>query len=178
VRVQVDKEAVNFIEHGVGACVGTVDFIDDDDRRQARFESFESTKRVCGSTPSAASTRSRMPSAILSTRSTSPPKSLWPGVSMMLIFSSGAVRLHQAQRSVLRHDGDAAFALEVHRVHDAVAHFLIGAKGVGLSQHRINKGCFAVVNVRHNRQIANVVTCRMFIVCCHNPDSIQTEAKL
>src|ERR1043166_4699259 len=36
--------------------------------------------------PSAASTRSRQPSAMRRTRSTSPPKSWWPGVSMMLIF--------------------------------------------------------------------------------------------
>jgi hypothetical protein len=32
-----------------------------------------------------------------------------------------------------------------------------------------------VVNVRYNRQIANVVTCRMFFMCCHNSDSILIE---
>src|SRR5258707_10377871 len=48
---------------------------------------FFNTKRVCGIGPSAASTSSRQPSAILSTRSTSPPKSAWPGVSMMLILT-------------------------------------------------------------------------------------------
>ena len=47
---------------------------------------FWSTKRVCGIGPSKASTSSRHPSAMLSTRSTSPPKSAWPGVSMMLIL--------------------------------------------------------------------------------------------
>ncbi len=46
------------------------------------------TKRVCGSGPSAASTSSITPSTIFSTRSTSPPKSAWPGVSTMLIFTS------------------------------------------------------------------------------------------
>ena len=40
----------------------------------------------CGIGPSKASTRSRHPSAILSTRSTSPPKSECPGVSIILIF--------------------------------------------------------------------------------------------
>ena len=38
--------------------------------------------------PSNASTMSRAPSAMFSTRSTSPPKSAWPGVSMTLIFTS------------------------------------------------------------------------------------------
>ena len=36
--------------------------------------------------PSTASTSNRQPSAIFMTRSTSPPKSAWPGVSMMLIL--------------------------------------------------------------------------------------------
>src|SRR5439155_3268356 len=46
------------------------------------------TKRVCGSGPSLASTRSRTPSTIVSPRSTSPPKSAWPGVSTMFTFVS------------------------------------------------------------------------------------------
>src|SRR4051812_31868275 len=41
------------------------------------------TNRVCGSGPSLASTRSSTPSTIVSPRSTSPPKSAWPGVSTM-----------------------------------------------------------------------------------------------
>ena len=49
---------------------------------------LRSTKRVCGSGPSLASTSSSTPSTIVSPRSTSPPKSAWPGVSMMLIFTS------------------------------------------------------------------------------------------
>ena len=47
---------------------------------------FCSTKRVCGIGPSKASTNSSTPSAIFSTRSTSPPKSAWPGVSITLIL--------------------------------------------------------------------------------------------
>ena len=45
------------------------------------------TKRVCGIGPSNASTSSITPSTIFSTRSTSPEKSAWPGVSTMLIFT-------------------------------------------------------------------------------------------
>ena len=45
---------------------------------------LRSTKRVCGSGPSEASTSSSTPSTIVSPRSTSPPKSAWPGVSTML----------------------------------------------------------------------------------------------
>mmetsp|Transcript_46303 Transcript_46303/g.122044 ORF Transcript_46303/g.122044 Transcript_46303/m.122044 type:complete len:226 (-) Transcript_46303:370-1047(-) len=47
---------------------------------------FLSTKRVCGFGPSCASTTSSTPSTMLRTRSTSPPKSAWPGVSTMLTW--------------------------------------------------------------------------------------------
>jgi hypothetical protein len=43
------------------------------------------TNRVCGSGPSLASTSSSTPSTMVRPRSTSPPKSACPGVSMMLM---------------------------------------------------------------------------------------------
>ena len=52
-----------------------------------RPSAFFSTKRVCGMQPSNASTSSRTPSTIIRMRSTSPPKSAWPGVSTILIFT-------------------------------------------------------------------------------------------
>ena len=48
---------------------------------------FLRTKRVCGNGPSEASTSSMTPSTIARVRSTSPPKSAWPGVSTILIFT-------------------------------------------------------------------------------------------
>ena len=55
---------------------------------------LRSTNRVCGSGPSLASTSSRQPSTMPRIRFTSPPKSAWPGVSMMLMVTgepSGAM---------------------------------------------------------------------------------------
>ena len=49
---------------------------------------LRSTNRVWGSGPSDASTRRITPSTISRPRSTSPPKSAWPGVSMMLMTAS------------------------------------------------------------------------------------------
>src|SRR5439155_371704 len=48
---------------------------------------FFRTNRVCGSGPSAASTRRSTPSTSVSVRSTSEPKSAWPGVSTMLMWT-------------------------------------------------------------------------------------------
>ena len=47
---------------------------------------FFRTNLVCGIGPSNASTTRITPFTIFRTRSTSPPKSAWPGVSMMLIL--------------------------------------------------------------------------------------------
>ena len=47
---------------------------------------FCNTNRVCGIGPSNASTSNRHPSAMFNTRSTSPPKSACPGVSIMFIL--------------------------------------------------------------------------------------------
>ena len=49
------------------------------------LRAFCSTNLVCGIGPSAASTSSTAPSTMLRMRSTSPPKSAWPGVSTMLM---------------------------------------------------------------------------------------------
>ena len=53
--------------------------------RSPTLSAFETTNLVCGSGPSAASTRTIAPSTMLRMRSTSPPKSACPGVSTMLI---------------------------------------------------------------------------------------------
>ena len=53
--------------------------------RKPIANAFWVTKRVCGIGPSIASTRISTESTIDSTRSTSPPKSAWPGVSTMLM---------------------------------------------------------------------------------------------
>src|SRR6478735_4340672 len=70
---------------------------------------LDRTKRVCGSGPSAASTRSRTPSAIFSVRSTSPPKSEWPGVSMMLMVTSPNWMLQCLARMVMPRSRSRSF---------------------------------------------------------------------
>mmetsp|Transcript_37065 Transcript_37065/g.75040 ORF Transcript_37065/g.75040 Transcript_37065/m.75040 type:complete len:279 (+) Transcript_37065:1105-1941(+) len=52
-----------------------------------RASAFIRTNFVCAIGPSVASTSRHTPSTMLITRSTSPPKSAWPGVSTMLILT-------------------------------------------------------------------------------------------
>ena len=51
-------------------------------------KAFRKTNRVCACGPSAESTTSSTPSIMFMMRSTSPPKSAWPGVSTMLMWKS------------------------------------------------------------------------------------------
>ena len=43
VGVEVDEQLVDLVEHLVGAGVGAVDLVDDDDRRQAGASALRST---------------------------------------------------------------------------------------------------------------------------------------
>ena len=54
---------------------------------RSKSSALRSTNFVCGMVPSNASTKRITPFTIFRTRSTSPPKSAWPGVSTILIFT-------------------------------------------------------------------------------------------
>ena len=113
---------------------------------------LRSTKRVCGSGPSAASTSSSTPSTIASARSTSPPKSAWPG-------RVDDVDLHAAvaDRGVLGEDRDALLALEVHRVHDPLVDVLVARNAPVWQQQGVDERRLAVVDVGDDRDVAEVV---------------------
>ena len=66
-------------------------------------------------------------------------------------------------RRVLRHDRDAALALEVVRVHDALGDVLVGAKDAALVQQRVDEGGLAVVDVRDDRDVADIIAARVVV---------------
>jgi hypothetical protein len=67
------------------------------------------TKRVCGIGPSNASTSRQTESTIFSTRSTSPPKSAWPGVSTMLMRVPFQVMAVNFERMVMPRSRSRSF---------------------------------------------------------------------
>ena len=71
-------------------------------------------------------------------------------VQLVIDAVPGAV----AQRHALRLDGDAALALEVHRVEDLLLHFALLQAAAHLDQ-AVGQGRFAVVDVGDDREIAN-----------------------
>ena len=60
-------------------------------------------------------------------------------------------------RGVLGQDGDAALALQIVRVHDPLVDLLVGADGAGLLEEGVDERGLAVVDVRDDRDVANVV---------------------
>ena len=86
--VEIDERCVDLVHHLGDAGVGAVDLVHHEHHRQPPSSALRSTKRVWGSGPSEASTSSITPSTIVRPRSTSPPKSAWPGVSTRLSFTS------------------------------------------------------------------------------------------
>jgi hypothetical protein len=125
---------------------------------------LRSTKRVWGSGPSEASTSS-------SARVDHRQRALHlatevgvPGVSTTLTVTDvrpvsvvSPVGERDLDGGVLREDGDAALALEVVGVHDALVDVLVGAEGPGLPQHRVDQGGLAVVDVGDDGDVAQVV---------------------
>jgi hypothetical protein len=75
------------------------------------------------------------------TRSTSPPKSAWPGVSTMLIL------IVQGNGRVFSENSNAPLAFEVVRIHHTLFHVLVVAEGMGLAQQAIHQGGLAVVHM-------------------------------
>ena len=69
------------------------------------------------------------------------------------------VHLHPAPAHgrVLGQDGDALLTLEVTGVHHAVSELLVGAERPGLAQERVDQGRLAVVDVRHDGHVSDVV---------------------
>src|SRR4029450_10389935 len=61
---------------------------------------------------------------------------------------------------VFRADGDSLLALEIHRVHHALLDLLIGAKGPRLAQELINQRRLAMINVRNDGYITDLIHSR------------------
>ena len=57
--------------------------------------------------------------------------------------------------AVLGEDGDATLALDVVRIHDALAHALMRGEGAGLLEQAVHEGRLAVVDVRDDGDVAD-----------------------
>ena len=63
------------------------------------------------------------------------------------------------ESGVLRANGDSFFALEIHRIHHALLNLLIGAKRSRLAQQLIDQRGLAVIDVRNDGDVTNLIHC-------------------
>ena len=66
-------------------------------------------------------------------------------------------RVAERHRRVLGEDRDALLALEIHRVHHALRDVLVLAERAGLPEHRVDQRRLPVVDVRDDRDVAQVI---------------------
>src|SRR5437667_794533 len=60
------------------------------------------------------------------------------------------------KRRVLRPNGNALLALEIHRVHHPLLDFLIRPKSPRLTQQLVDQGCLTVVYVRNDGNVTDL----------------------
>jgi hypothetical protein len=72
-----------------------------------------------------------------------------------------------AHSTVLGQNRDAAFAFDSVVVHHSVDHFFVVGEGARLTQQLVNHGCFTVVNVGDDGDVANLLThASLFLYAC------------
>ena len=86
-----------------------------------------------------------------STRSTSPPKSAWPGC-----IDDIDVHAFILHRAVLRQNGDAALFFQVVGIHHALGDMLVRGESASLLQQLVHQGGLAVVNVGDDGDITEL----------------------
>jgi hypothetical protein len=152
VGVEVDEEVVNLVDHFRRARVLAVDLVDDDDGLELLFEGFRQD---------VARLRQRPFRSVYKQQRAVDHRQhaldLAPEIGVARRVEDVDLVIAVAHRGVFSHDRDAALALQVHRVHDALDYAFVGPEQPRLFEHRVYERGLAVVNVRDNGDVANFV---------------------
>ena len=149
--VQVDKKVVDLVHDLPGARVGAVNLVDDDDGGKLGLQRL--AKHV-------ARLRQR-PLTRVHEQQDSVHHLQCPLYFAAEVAVTG--RVHNIDSDALISDGgvfgqngDAALALELVRVHNALDHFFVFPKDAALLEHRVDERGLAVVHVRNDGDVADV----------------------
>ena len=149
-----NEQVENLVQHFLRAGVVTVDLVDDDDGLGAGFQGFAEDEtclrlRTVRGVHHEQHAVDHAHRALDFTAKIGVAGSVHDVDVVVLVF----------ERGVLGFDGDALFTLEVHRIHDAflVGDGLIGAESAGLFEEAIHERRLAVINVRDDRDVPNML---------------------
>ena len=151
VGVEVEEQLVDLVEHLGDAGVGAVDLVDHQDHRQAGAQRLAQHEPGLGQRAFAGVDQQEH-----AVDHGEAPLDLAAEVGVAGRVDDVDLHAAVADRGVLGQDGDALLALEVHRVHDALVHVLVGPEGAGLPEHGVDQRRLAVVDVGHDGDVAKV----------------------
>ena len=138
--------------HFVGARIGAVDLVDDDDRLQAQFQGF--ARHEFGLGQRAFGSVHQNDNAV-DHRQDAFDFAAEIRVAGGVDDIDAGVFPHQG--GDLRKDRDAALFFEVVGVHDALGDFFVRAELARLAEKNVNEGCFPMVDVCDDGNVAKLV---------------------
>ena len=148
--VKIDEQIVDFVEHFGDAGVRAVDFIDDHDLRQPRFQRL--AKHVAGLRQRAFARVNQQHDAVNDLQ----------GALDFAAEITVARRVDDVDLDVvivdaggLRENRDAALALQIIRVHHALGNFFVLSENPALTEHGVDQGGLSVVYVRKYCDVTN-----------------------
>ena len=152
VGVEVDEQIIDLAKYFLGAGVGAVHLVDDNDEGQAALQGLADDEtrlreRALGGVHQEHRAVHHREHAL----------DLAAKVGVARGVHDIEQRVLELDRAVFRHDGDAFFALKVHRVHHPLIHGLAFAEDAALPEQRVHERRFAVIDVGDNGEVANVV---------------------
>ena len=154
VGVEIDEEVVDLVQHFLGAGVGAVDLVDDEDGGELGFEGLGEhvarlRQRAFGGVDEEDDAVDHFEGAL----------DLAAEVGVAGGVDDVDLGVLVVDRRVLGQDGDAALFFEVVGVHDALGDGLVGAEGARLTQHGVDEGGLAVVDVGDDGDVADGLRC-------------------
>ena len=150
VGIEVDEQVIDFVEHFVGAGVLTVDLVQHHDDGKVQAKGL--AEHEAGLGEGAFGSVHEQDNAVHHGEGAfhfTAEVGVAGGVEDV---DAHILPLHGA---VLGRDGDAAFTFQLHAVHDAVVHFLVGAEHAALLEKGVDEGGLTVVNVGNDSDIAD-----------------------
>ena len=151
VRAEIHEQLVHGVDDLRGPGVGTVDLVDDADHRQPGLERLAQHEAGLGQRALAGVDEQQH---AVDHRQAPLHLAAEVGVARRVDDVDGQIAV--VDGGVLGQDGDAFLPFEVHRVHDPLGDLLVGPEGSGLAEHGVHQRGFAVVDVGHDGDIAEI----------------------
>ena len=152
VGVEVEEELVDLVDDLCRPGVGAVDLVHDEDDRELRLERLAQHEPRLRQRPLA-----RIDEEQHTVDHGQAALDFAAEVGVTRRVDDVHLDVADLDRRVLGEDRDALFALEVHRVHDALGDVLIRPEGTGLPQQGVDERRLAVVDVRDDRDVPQIV---------------------